>query len=80
MVAELAKEGDGFERLRVLALEESFRSGGLHEELVEGELEGREGAEDDVLVFDGDCARVSVRREEVRGTHGIWRGDRWCDG
>lgn len=55
VIAELAKEGDGLEGLRAFAFEQGFRLGGVHEVLVEGELEGRKGAEDDVLVFDGDC-------------------------
>lgn len=40
MVAQLAKDRDGFERLRLFAFEEGLEGRGLHEEAVEGELEG----------------------------------------
>jgi hypothetical protein len=56
MIAELLEHADGDERVGA-----AFGDGGTYlgrgEELaVEGDLEGRETAEDDVLVLDRDCA------------------------
>jgi len=58
VVAQLAQDRDGLERLRVLAAQEGFDGRRRDEEAVQGELELGQAAEDDVLVLDGDCERV----------------------
>ena len=76
MIAELAEESDRLERLRIFSSKNRFPGVGIDEEVVEVELEGSESAEDDVLVFDGNCAccqrksstkvkELTIFREEI---------------
>lgn len=65
MITQLLQHVDRLERLGALAAQELLSVGGLDEVLVEGELEGGEGAEDDVFVLDRDCGKLSGRSKVV---------------
>lgn len=75
MIDEFLKHADGDERVGARVRDGRSNFGRGNELAIEGELKGREGAEDDVLVLDRYCALVPIPKEIAcaRGqTHGTW--------